>query len=161
MLEAGLRVSEVCQLRWEALVHDRTIKHHIRLGPPLTKNDAERVLPISARLTAVIAALHHHYSTFPGYVAQGFVLAVMPGRKPTSARTLERKIKDVAQKAIGERVTPHMLRHTFATRLLRVTDLRTVQEALGHARVSTTQIYTPPSLDDLTAAIDRVPDPLL
>jgi site-specific recombinase XerD len=49
-----------------------------------------------------------------------------------------------------------MLRHTFATRLLRVSNIRVVQEALGHARVSTTQIYTDVSNDDMITALGRL-----
>ncbi|GAH69734.1 unnamed protein product, partial [marine sediment metagenome] len=48
---------------------------------------------------------------------------------------------------------PHMLRHTFASKLMRVTSMRTVQELLGHSSITSTQIYTHPNEDDKKKAI--------
>ena len=64
--------------------------------------------------------------------------------KPLTARSVERMIKKYGKIAgITKRVTPHTFRHTFATHLLdRGADLRSVQELLGHERITTTQIYT-------------------
>ena len=59
-------------------------------------------------------------------------------------RTVQRIIKKVAEKAdIGKKVTPHILRHSFATHMLNHNaDIRVIQELLGHASLATTEIYT-------------------
>ena len=71
--------------------------------------------------------------------------------KPLTARSVERLVEKYTKKAgIGKKVTPHTFRHSFATHMLeRGADLRTVQELLGHERITTTQIYTHLTLEKL------------
>jgi len=74
-----------------------------------------------------------------------------------TSRSVERMVKSYGERAgIPQIVTPHALRHSFATHLLEMgADLRSVQELLGHASLSTTQRYTHLTLDHLTEVYDR------
>jgi len=82
-------------------------------------------------------------------------LNVRGGRLTT--RSVERMVKSYGERAgIPQIVTPHALRHSFATHLLEMgADLRSVQELLGHASLSTTQRYTHLTLDHLTEVYDK------
>lgn len=156
MLEAGLRVSETRALTWSDLIFNDRPKQNLRLERAITKNARERTIPITKTLATTIDLYYttrdHKLLFFP----RSPVAAPKPHAAPVTTRTIERAVAQIGRQTNGIHVTPHMLRHTFATRLLRVADIRTVQEALGHARVSTTQVYTHPNLNDLTTAIHKM-----
>ena len=86
---------------------------------------------------------------------EALFLNVRGGR--LTSRSVERMVKSYGERAgIPQIVTPHALRHSFATHLLEMgADLRSVQELLGHASLSTTQRYTHLTLDHLTEVYDK------
>jgi integrase/recombinase XerD len=135
---AGLRVSELCSLGVADL--------HLQDGlvRVFGKGAKERLVPIGRQ---VIGAVSVYLNTTRTTLDQGRTagrLLLNARGQPLSRVGAWGIVKEHARRAgIAKRVTPHTLRHTFATHLLEGgADLRAVQEMLGHADLSTTQIYT-------------------
>lgn len=135
---SGLRLAELRNLSLEQL--------HLEAGfiNVIGKGNKERVVPIGAK---AIEALNQYLKAGrPKLVtpkSPGTVFLTSRGT-PFAAVTMWLRIKKRVQRAnIARNVTPHMLRHCFATHLLEHgADLRVIQELLGHASISTTQVYT-------------------
>jgi len=156
MLQAGLRVSEARSLAWIDLIYLNLVNSALNVTKNASKNNRSRTIPITPPLRDAIEAVWDNYAKPLGFSPAHYALAKKPNQPPVTVRTIERALQSVGQQARGIRLTPHMLRHTFATRLLKVSDLRTVQEALGHKRVSSTQIYTHVNFDDLSNAMAKI-----
>ena len=144
---AGLRVSELTGLDLQdLLLEQRTLR-------VLGKGRKERLVPIHERAAAVLAGYLEHRRAFLAQrqlpATPALFLNQRGGRlTPTSVRSfLAAALEGAAVKA---RISPHALRHSFATHLLaRGMDLRAIQELLGHASLSTTQRYTHLDLEQL------------
>ena len=139
MYATGLRVSELVNLSMDDL--------HLDLGliKTLGKGDKERLLPIGD--TAITWLKKYFAETrtelVTKYGQQKEVFLNFRGKKLTRQSIWRMIKKYIAQVGIKKDVTPHTLRHSFATNLLENgADLRVVQELLGHSDISTTQIYT-------------------
>ena len=136
----GLRVSELAALTLESLHFDA---EYIRC---VGKGDKERVVPIGGRAMAAVQAWLE--GGRPAYASRGGggsrVVFLSRRGGPLSRITLWRHIRAYARQAgIRKEISPHMLRHSFASHLLaNGASLRIIQEMLGHADISTTQIYT-------------------
>ena len=130
---SGLRLSELCSLRW------RDLQLEQGLVTVLGKGNKQRSVPVGRQ--ARIALLEWRTSTGAGNEA-----FVFPGRGggPISQRAVQVRIRTLAaRQGLFKHVHPHMLRHSFASHVLESSgDLRGVQELLGHADIATTQIYT-------------------
>lgn len=135
---SGLRLAELRNLRLEQL--------HLEAGfiTIIGKGNKERVVPVGRK--AVDALNRYLDCGRPKLVRPRSPANVFLTKRgsPFAAVTLWKRIKDrVCRSGIERNVTPHMLRHSFATHLLEHgADLRVIQELLGHATISTTQIYT-------------------
>jgi integrase/recombinase XerD len=134
----GLRVSELISLR----VGDIDISQ--RWVRCRGKGEKERLIPLGASACVWVAAYLAERSRRGDLLDSSSPLFVGRGCRALTRQTVWRLVKSYAQCAgIAQRVTPHTLRHSFATHLLSGgADLRAIQEMLGHARLSTTQRYT-------------------
>ena len=137
MYATGMRVSEVAGLRVTDLNAD------VGFVRCLGKGRKERIVPLG---TKAVAAVARYLEKVRLRLAKSGVQELFLNRsgKRISRVSLWKLIKGYARKArIKKPIRPHILRHSFATHLLeRGADLRSVQEMLGHANISTTQIYT-------------------
>ena len=135
---AGLRVSELCGLSTtDLLLSDNLVR-------VFGKGGKERLVPIGRSVIGTVSVyLHQLRPELDRGQSKGRVLLNARGQ-PLSRVGAWGIVKRAAARAgIRKRVTPHTLRHSFATHLLEGgADLRAVQEMLGHADLSTTQIYT-------------------
>ncbi len=133
---AGLRISEALRLNVENIPHDKNAAIKI-----IGKGSKERLVPL---LPVLRDALRVYMRLCPFLTDQKGALFRAQSGKRLGARQVQLLMKTLRQGlGLGDRVTPHALRHSFATHLLgHGGDLRAIQELLGHASLSTTQIYT-------------------
>ncbi len=153
----GLRVSELVGLPLSAVSRDR------RFVTVRGKGGRERMVPLSVPAADALTA---HMAARNSAMPRGRPVPwLFPSRAASGHLTRHRfaqLLKDLAVEAglAPERVSPHVLRHAFASHLLnRGADLRSVQQMLGHADISTTQIYTH-VLDERLKALVREHHPL-
>lgn len=127
---SGMRLDEVRNLRWEDINFERKTIHL-----KIAKGSRERVIFLHPELEKMVMLF--------GARKEGLVFSPKEGKR-YNARSIEQVVKKAASSAgINKRVTPHTLRHSFATHLLEGgADLRIIQSLLGHKSLATTQIYT-------------------
>jgi len=156
MLEAGLRVGEVVSLQMSHLYFNGKPVQNLVLTRDITKNHVERSIPVSTRLKKALEEYLRSSGEFDDMDPSHKAFSIFPSRKGMTTRQVERIIRSASFLTLGRPVHPHVLRHTFATKLMRVTDMRTVQELLGHKHVTSTQIYTHPNEDDKRKAVNQL-----
>jgi integrase/recombinase XerD len=140
MYGCGLRVSEACELEFENLIADGEL---LRV---FGKGSKERVVPIGA---AAGRALTEYFNSARETFVRGnggerHLFVTRLGRRFTRQGMFKIVKERAAAAGIApERISPHVLRHCFASHMLaRGADIRSLQELLGHADIGTTQIYT-------------------
>lgn len=145
---AGLRITEACSLRAQDIDSKRKVIHVWR-----GKGAKERYTVLPDRLLALLREYWRQEHPTGAYL--------FPGKtpdEPADPNKVRGALRDAVDRArIRKRVTPHVLRHSFATFLLEAGEnLRTIQFLLGHSSIRTTAIYTHVS----TAHVARTPNPL-
>jgi integrase/recombinase XerD len=126
LTDTGLRVSELCSLSAQNILWQQKSLRISGKGGPYGKKSKKRVVPMSARVRVL---LEHYFAINDTF--------------PIGPRRAQKIVKSVANKAkIAKTITPHILRHTFATLALQKgISLASVQKTLGHDRLATTAIY--------------------
>ncbi len=143
--ETGMRINEACSLRVSNITIKRGIKGFLFRG----KGSKQRFIPLNTKASKLIddfLDLHHMGGDwlFTGYLGTPV--------KPDSVRKWTRKIK--TRRPELDSLSPHLLRHTFATNALRGgMDLRTLQALMGHSSIETTSRYLHPDAQMLFDAL--------
>ena len=134
---AGLRISEIINLKWPDIDFDRNLIHL-----KSAKGKKDRIVMLSQKAKDSLLNLTIN--------KQGYIFLTNRCGKYTQ-RTIQKIIENAAKKAgIRKKITPHTLRHSFATHLLENgTDIRYIRDLLGHSNISTTLIYTKVSNKDI------------
>ncbi len=153
MLDAGLRVGEVVQLKVNDLYIGDHPVNNLVIRAAIAKTKKERIIPISARLAESLCEMVLYVWDNPGRNGRDPAFAATNSVNPLTVRAVQRMIEKYSWISLDRKISPHMLRHTFATRVMVKTNIRVVQELLGHSSLNSTQIYTHPNHDDLTNAI--------
>lgn len=151
MYATGLRVSELVNLKLDNL--------HLDLGliQTIGKGDKERIIPIGDVAAKWLTRYLNEARPLLGKQQDSHVIFLNDHGHQLTRQGIWKLIKQwVKQAGITKEVSPHTLRHSFATHILENgADLRIVQELLGHADISTTQIYTHISNKRLTEVYEK------
>lgn len=150
MYAAGLRVSELCGLR----LADVDLRRGVLSA--FGKGSKRRLVPIGEVALASVEAYLADRAQHP-HATRSPILFLSPRGRALTRQAFFKRVKIHARVAgITKPISPHKLRHSFATHLLeRGADLRSVQAMLGHADITTTEIYTHVVRDHLRRAYDR------
>ena len=146
---SGLRVSELAAVRWDRLDLDQGLLRVIGKG------NKERIVPVGRHAIQALLAWRLHQDQCAGDPPQRVFTTLR--NTPMTVRAIQKRFDLRArQQGLDQSVHPHQLRHSFASHILESSgDLRAVQELLGHANLSTTQIYTHLDFQHLAEVYDR------
>ena len=156
-LGTGLRNAELLSLLIEHIQPYGTCTNILEIPHWIGKGNRGRSIPLRKDLRSDLIAFSLWKADFKEPIGpEDHFFVSSRSHKKLNPRDFQRIVQTISTSSIGRSITPHTLRHTFATHLLRVTNMRVVQEVLGHKNIQTTQIYTHPSRDDVSDAINRM-----
>jgi integrase/recombinase XerC len=146
---SGLRVSELAGLTWDRLDFNEGL---VRV---IGKGRRERLVPVGRHALKALETWRRMHAAVAG-IDQPRIFTSLKGR-PLGVRAIQKRVAYWSQRqGLDQRVHPHQLRHSFASHILESSgDLRAVQELLGHANLSTTQIYTHLDFQHLAKVYDQ------
>jgi integrase/recombinase XerD len=151
---SGLRVSELVSLRLDSFLPDNHSILKVR-----GKGDKERLVPLTEEAEEMLGLyLREGRETFVTAKGSAFLFPSRGAEGHLTAARFAQLLKELATRAgiARQRISPHVLRHAFATHLLEGgADLRSLQHLLGHADITTTQVYTHVRQDRLKRALEE------
>lgn len=156
-LGTGLRNFELISLTMDLFWQAGYLVRILELPGQITKNNIPRSIPLHPDVTDLLEQFRQWKIDHSEPCNNGdflFVSKFMYNK--LNPRDFQRIVSHASITSIGRSINPHMLRHTFATKLLSKSNLRIVQEVLGHINIQTTQIYTHPSYNDISDAINKM-----
>ena len=146
LYSSGLRRGELLNLKINDIDSKRMV---IKVN--CAKGNKDRVTVLSS---SILSDLRNYYKD---YKPKEFLFEGQNGQKYSGTSILKIVSKSAKSAGINKKVTPHMLRHSFATHILESSgDLRSIQEMLGHSSLSTTQIYTKLNFQQLAKIYDKM-----
>lgn len=148
MYGCGLRLSELTGLNYQDVLGDATLK-------VTGKGNKQRILPIGSKAQHAIDAYLPLREALVAFVEEPALFISIRLSRLSNRQVANRLEKWAKHQTLYQHISPHTLRHSFATHVLESSnDLRGVQELLGHANLSTTQVYTHLNFQHLSEVYD-------
>lgn len=156
MLQCGLRIGEVSGLNVENVWRGGYVHPAVHLPQGTTKGHIARYVDIPGPLRELLARyIDTEQRQYNAETPSSPLFIGEKRRARLRVSGIGRIVAAISMRALGRAINPHMLRHTYATTLLRYTNLRVVQTLLGHSKVTSTEIYTHPTSEECKTAVDR------
>jgi len=156
-LGTGLRNSEICGLNVENVYAYKVVPTVLELPAKISKGGRGRNIPLTTDLRDILTLYLNIMNGIDKLLLQDDPLFISKyTHNRLNPRDFQRIVNNYSSKSLSRKIHPHTLRHTFATRLLSVSNLRIVQKVLGHKNIQNTQIYTHPSTSDVSEAMNSM-----
>lgn len=154
LYSTGMRVSELCSLNLKSLLFDKKAVRDYKFITIIGKGQKERIVPLKASIIPLL----NDYILLATKKEQKYLFYSNSKEHHITRRTIENILKNTAVLANidPKKVSPHKIRHSFATHLLQKgLDIREIQELLGHSSIDTTEIYTKVNNKELNTIINN------
>jgi len=156
-LATGLRNDEICSLTIECIKCFEVIPTILSLPGTIAKGGSPREIPLTPDIRKNLEEfLSWKVDNDEDISPSSFLFVSKYSHNKLSPRDFQRIVAGISQESIGRSIHPHVFRHTFATKLLRVSNLEIVRKVLGHKNILTTSIYTHPSTDEISQAVNKI-----
>lgn len=152
----GLRVGEVCKLRFRDLTQEGGVYVEVHIPASISKTQIGRPVPIPPIARFLLD--DYLQSTIPlatSFIPSAYLFPGTGGRDHMSVHGVEQLVSRICLRILHKHVMPHTLRHTYATMVLKYSNTREVQILLGHKKLSSTEVYTHPTIQDLSKSVNK------